>query len=543
MNISNMKIGVRLGLGFGLILLLVVVLVAFVVMQMFAMSSGAGKIEDDLSSRSRAITLITSVKDNGISSMEMLLSTNSDHHATVIKQIEERNKSIAGIVESMDRDFANSPEGEKKLLADMKKYRGLYVSGLEKVMHLLKTGKQEQATYVAGEEMIPALDPFLMAIKRLDEHQGKKLDASIAQIRQTAGSIRNMVIMVGAIVVLLGMFSASYIVLSITRPLNRMRTTITEVGKNDDFTRRIAISSTDEVGETAQAFDGLMASLQQILGQMLEGADKVSALAKSLSSSSGHVADRSSSQSESTSAMATTVEEMTASINHISDSAREALDISRQSGNFSAEGGEIIQQVAAGVSRIAETVRDTSRNIEEMGQRSNQVSSIVQVIKDIANQTNLLALNAAIEAARAGEQGRGFAVVADEVRKLAERTTNATEEISGMIGMMQSSTHNAVATMSASVDQVNSGVTLANQAGVSIDQIKSGAARVVDVVNDISSALVQQSSASSDLSTQVENVARMTEENSAASIKTALDADNLQELASNMRAAVGRFKI
>ncbi len=543
MNISNMKIGVRLGLGFGLILLLVVVLVAFVVMQMFAMSSGAGKIEADLSSRSRAITLITSVKDNGISSMEMLLSTNSDHHATVIRQIEERNKSIAGMVELMDRDSANSPEGEKKLLADMKKYRGLYVSGLEKVMHLLKTGKQEQATYVAGEEMIPALDPFLMAIKRLDEHQGKKLDASIAQIRQTAGSIRNMVIMVGAIVVLLGMFSASYIVLSITRPLNRMRTTITEVGKNDDFTRRIAISSTDEVGETAQAFDGLMTSLQQILGQMLEGADKVSVLAKSLSSSSGYVADRSSSQNKSTSAMATTVEEMTASINHISGSAREALDISRQSGNFSAEGGEIIQQVAAGVSRIAETVRDTSRNIEEMGQRSNQVSSIVQVIKDIANQTNLLALNAAIEAARAGEQGRGFAVVADEVRKLAERTTNATEEISGMIGMMQSSTHNAVATMSASVDQVNSGVTLANQAGVSIDQIKSGAARVVDVVNDISSALVQQSSASSDLSTQVENVARMTEENSAASIKTALDADNLQELASNMRAAVGRFKI
>lgn len=542
MNVRNMKIGVRLGLGFGLILLLVVILVAFVVTQLSTMTQGTEKIESDLSGRTRALALIMHVKDNGTSSMEMLLSTNSDYHATVIKQIEERNRSIDGIIESMERDLAGSQEGNT-FLADIKKQRGLYAAGLEKVMALLKTGKQEQAAYVAGEEMIPALDPFLTAVMRLDERQGKHLDASIAQIKQSASSVRNMGIVVGVAVVLLGLFSAGYIVLSITRPLNRMRTVIMEVGKNDDFTQRIAIDSMDEVGETAQAFDGLMASLQGIFGQVLESADKVSALAKSLSFASGDAANRSSNQSESTSAMAAAVEEMTVSINHISSGAREALDISRQSGNLSSEGGEIIQQVAAEVSRIAETVRDTSRNIGEVGLHSNQISSIIQVIKDIASQTNLLALNAAIEAARAGEQGRGFAVVADEVRKLAERTSSATEEISSMIGVMQDSAHNAVAAMDASVDQVNNGVTLANQAGASIDQIKGGALRVVDVVNDISSALAEQSSASNDLSRQVENVARMTEENSTAVAKTAIEADNLQELASAMRAAVGRFKI
>lgn len=542
MQIRNMKISVRLGFGFGLILMLVAFLVAFVIVQMSAQTKGMKEIEFALSSKSNAISLITAVKDNGIASMEMLLSTNSDHHANANKHITERSQSIERIIESMGREFADSPE-DLKLLAAMQKQRALYVSGLDKVTHLLKTGKQAQAAYVAGEEMIPWLDPFLKAIQNLDDYQGKKLVATIDRIDQMANSIRNMVIMAGAIVLLLGLFSAVYIVHSIKQPLNQMRNVIIEVGKNDDFTRRIALSSSDEVGETAQAFDGLIASFQQIMGQVLESADKVSAFAKDLSSSSGHVAARSSSQSESTAAMAAAVEEMTVSINHISDNAREALDISRQSGNLSTEGGEIIQQAALEMSRIADTVRETSRSIEEVGQHSNQISSIVQVIKDIASQTNLLALNAAIEAARAGEQGRGFAVVADEVRKLAERTTNATEEISGMIDVMQNSANKAVTAMSASVDQVSSGVTLANQAGSSIKQIKSGASRVVDVVNDISTALEEQSSTSSDLSGQVENVARMTEENSAVSANTALQAENLQELASAMRASVGRFRI
>jgi methyl-accepting chemotaxis protein len=241
--------------------------------------------------------------------------------------------------------------------------------------------------------------------------------------------------------------------------------------------------------------------------------------------------------------MAATVEQVTVSINHVSESAREALEISRKSGDLSSQGGNIIHNAATEMKQIAETVRLTSSTIEDLGQQSNQISSVVQVIKDVADQTNLLALNAAIEAARAGEQGRGFAVVADEVRKLAERTTKATEEITHMIATIQNSAHAAVASMGEAVEQVGGGVALAEQAGDAINQIKEGAGQVITVVNDISSALVEQSSASNDIASHVERVAQMSEENSAAAGETASAANHLEQLSGTMRAAVSRFRI
>jgi methyl-accepting chemotaxis protein len=369
----------------------------------------------------------------------------------------------------------------------------------------------------------------------LHDRAAEKRDAATATLVITAA--------VTGILLLVAILTAWLSARSITGPLNQMRTTITEVEKNGDFTRRIPVNNEDEVGQTAKSFNELMAALQQTLGQILDSVGRVSDAALSVSSSSSQVATSSSSQSEATSAMAAAVEQMTVSINHVSDSAHEAVDISRKSGKLSTEGGEVIHKAAAEMSQIAETVRDTAQAIAELGQHSNQISSIVQVIKDVADQTNLLALNAAIEAARAGEQGRGFAVVADEVRKLAERTTKATEEITQMIASMQHSARAAVSTMDSAVDQVSGGVSLAKQAGSAIVQIKDGAEQVVGVVNDISSALAEQSSASNDIAAQVEKVAQMTEENSAAAAETASAANNLQILADSMQAAVSRFKI
>lgn len=363
------------------------------------------------------------------------------------------------------------------------------------------------------------------------------------QTQSYVGSIGRFALFAGIMAMIMGSLLAFFMPRAITRPLNLMKGVITEVQRNHDLTRRIAVDGHDEVGQTADAFNRLMDVLQSALGDILHNVSKVSDAAHMLSTSSNQVAASSAQQSEAATAMAATVEEVTVSINHVSESAREAQQIASRTGDLSSQGGTIIHNAAEEMKHIADTVRQTSAMIENLGQQSNQISSVVQVIKDVAEQTNLLALNAAIEAARAGEQGRGFAVVADEVRKLAERTTLATQEISGVIGAIQGSTRTAVMSMSTAVTQVNGGVALAQQAGDSINQIKEGAVQVINVVNDISSALVEQSVASNDIASNVERVAQMSEANRGSTGEAASAATHLEQLANTMRIAVSQFKI
>lgn len=325
-------------------------------------------------------------------------------------------------------------------------------------------------------------------------------------------------------------------------PARQLQTTMLEISNTGDFTRRVVVGSKDEIGQTASAFNDLIGNLQNTFRELHEGIEKVAESSHFLLTSSQQVANSSANQSEAASAMSATVEEVTVSISHVSEGASEALVISRNSGNFSEQGGEIIYHAAEEMKRISGTVRKSSLSIKDLEEQSNQISFIVRVIKEIADQTNLLALNAAIEAARAGEQGRGFAVVADEVRNLANRTTKAIAEIKQLISNIQTASQAAVDNMAATVIQVDGGVTLAQQAGDAISQIKAGSTQVVKTVSDISSALVEQSAASNNIAVHIEKVAQMAEENSAAAVKTADAANQLAQLAKEMRITVNRFK-
>jgi methyl-accepting chemotaxis protein len=317
------------------------------------------------------------------------------------------------------------------------------------------------------------------------------------------------------------------------------------------ITRRIAAGDlTAEVncpaGDTTSVLAG-MKEMQQTLRKMIEeivrGAEQLSSASGELLHASEEVGMRSRQQSESASSMAAAVEEMTVGIGQVAENAREAHTISVHASDLSATGTRIIQSAASEMNKISEAVQSSSAIIEDLGRQSDQITSIVNTIKEIADQTNLLALNAAIEAARAGEQGRGFAVVADEVRKLAERTTLSTAEIAGMVGKIQNGTRSAVDSMQTGVEQAGKGVDLARQAGTSINEIREGSARVMDVVNSISDSIREQGTVSSEIARNIEQIAQMSEESANAVQHTTEAARHLQQLSTALHNSVSRFKL
>ena len=289
---------------------------------------------------------------------------------------------------------------------------------------------------------------------------------------------------------------------------------------------------------------GLMVgSLRQLVSEINNDANRLVANAEQIAHASDEVAHAAEQQADATSAMAAAIEELTVSSNHISDSARETAHDTNEAVQLSGQGAARVHQASQAIQKISTTVSDASGRIRALEERAKQVSSIANVIKDIAGQTNLLALNAAIEAARAGEQGRGFAVVADEVRKLAERTSSATTEIEQMILGIQQDTVGAVDAMSAALPEVQEGVQLANSASESLLAIEDGARRTLERVGEVADATQEQSAASTSIAQRVEQIANMVEETTTTIRNTATTAHQLEGIAINLKQLVGKFKV
>ena len=363
---------------------------------------------------------------------------------------------------------------------------------------------------------------------------------------QKAGAARTSMLLnlvVSGLILLITIALSFKVMMDIVGQLKRLHDTIGNIQRDNDLTRRLDVTNNDEIGRTAQAFNTLVDSLQASIRRVNESAARVLQFSELIASTSAQLSSSTSYQSEAASSMAAAVEEMTVSIEQVSDNARQVQDVSQSSSARANEGSAVILQVSEDMRHIAEAVHDSAVIMEELGQQSDQIYSIVQVIKDIADQTNLLALNAAIEAARAGEQGRGFAVVADEVRKLAERTTRSTEEIAAMIEKIQGGTRQAIQSLEVGVERVNREVDMAQQAGESIQQIRSGTEQVGHAVSGISNAIREQSAASTEIAKQVEKVAQMSEEISAATVKSAETATEMKDLAQGLQKQVAQFKV
>ncbi|TXH30178.1 MAG: methyl-accepting chemotaxis protein [Burkholderiaceae bacterium] len=309
-----------------------------------------------------------------------------------------------------------------------------------------------------------------------------------------------------------------------------------------ELSSHIQLAARDELRFVAAGFNAMAEAMRGLIAGIKGNAGEVADAARDLVTASGQIHVASQKQSDAASNMAAAVEQMTVGIEHIARGVGAADELAVRSGELSRDGGAIVASVVQEISEIAVSVAESARTVEELGERSGQISAIVGVIGDIAAQTNLLALNAAIEAARAGEQGRGFAVVADEVRNLAARTANSTREISEMVKSIQQGTAGAVAGMEQGVERVNAGVARAEKAGEAMARIRQAAEQVQATVAEISHALREQSSASTEIAQQVEMIARMAEENGLAVASNHQTAASLGTLADTLLGNVGRFR-
>jgi len=327
----------------------------------------------------------------------------------------------------------------------------------------------------------------------------------------------------------------------LARTTNTLLEEMNRFAEGDLTVQVIPERQNDHVGRLFQGFNKSVQNIREIVESVTEAVQATASASTEISSSAEEMAAGAQEQSSQTTEIASAVEEMTKTILETSQNSSKSAEAAKNAGAVAKEGGRVVDQTIEGMNRIADVVRKSAETVHALGKGSDQIGEIVQVINDIADQTNLLALNAAIEAARAGEQGRGFAVVADEVRKLAERTTKATKEIAIMIRQIQQDTGGAVESMNKGTEEVEKGISLADKAGQSLKEIIVGVEEVMDMSTQVAAASEEQSSAAEQISKNIEAISGVTQESATGVQQIARAAEDLNRLTVNLQELTSRF--
>jgi methyl-accepting chemotaxis protein len=372
----------------------------------------------------------------------------------------------------------------------------------------------------------------------------EELNAGQARSEESSRNAGFSILLVALVGTGAGALLAGLLIFAVTRRICYVRDHVRDVAHGEgDLTRRLHITRDDEIGEMGVQLNFFLDELEKIVCEVVAEANDIAAASEELSSTAAQISRNSAAQREETLSVAAAIQEMAATVLEVSNNSSQASTSAQQAEEVARGGGEIVRSTVATIRALAEQTRDSSSHIQELGSASHQIGRIIGVIDDIADQTNLLALNAAIEAARAGEQGRGFAVVADEVRKLAERTSSATHEITGMVTSIQSGTQSAVQAMNNSSSRVEAGVKDAMEAGSALERIITSAGEVQQVVLQIATAAHEQSSTTEQVAQNMDRIAQMVEQSFSAAEESARAVQGLSGQARKLQSLVAQFKV
>ena len=538
----NLKIGLRLGLGFACMALLIAIMALFAFVQIGKLQEQVDRIaKSNVAKMQASLEAFGSIQSIWRSVAMIVAVDDPGFRATERAAIEKVRADYREALKKLD-DLETDEKG-KDLIVKAKEAIKLAGAANNKALDSAMAGNQAEADK-AALLADPLMKELLIKFSDMSVYQKEQVDYSYKTAVETYKSAVLGLAVSCVIAILIAIACAALITRSITAPLGRMRSMIQDIAQGEgDLTKRLDASSKDELGEVSRWFNTFIEKLHSIISQISKATVEVASAATELHSTAEQMATGVEEVAAQAGTVATAGEEMSATSGDIAQSCQFAAEGSQQASAAAVSGARVVDETIAVMNSIAERVKKSARAVESLGARSDQIGEIVGTIEDIADQTNLLALNAAIEAARAGEQGRGFAVVADEVRALAERTTRATREIGEMIKAIQHETKGAVIAMEEGVVEVAKGSEKAANSGKALEQILEQINSVTTQIGQVATAAEEQTATTSEITNNMQQITEVVAQTASGSQESAAAANQLSALAEHLRKIVGQFKL
>jgi methyl-accepting chemotaxis protein len=541
-KMGNLKIGVRLGIGFGALILLVFVMAIFSYTEFKNIKTQMNQITRSNTPKIEATFDISVATQNVVKAITLLVAIeDKDNRTKQLQAIEKERGSYRDALKKLE-ELENNDDG-KALITKLKESIQTMAAANNKIIEFVSNGKQAEADKALSDS-IPLMGLATKSADDIMEYQKKRIGVRTKLADSAYASALTGLAVITSISLLIGLTASILMSRSITRPIHDLKEIMRDIAEGEgDLTKNMNMTSRDELGELAKWFDDFMDKMQASMDVIKQTTHQVAAAAVQLHKTAEQIATGSEEVAAQAGTVATAGEEMSATSSDIAQNCSMAAEGSRQASAAAVSGAKVVDETIAVMGRIADRVKDTAKTVESLGERSEQIGEIVGTIQDIADQTNLLALNAAIEAARAGEQGRGFAVVADEVRALAERTTKATKEISEMIRVIQNETRNAVSAMEIGVGEVVTGSEKAAESGRALESILEQINEVTMQINQVATAAEEQTATTAEISSNMHQITEVVAQTSHGAYESATAANQLSGLAGDLSKIVNQFKV
>jgi methyl-accepting chemotaxis protein len=511
--IKNIKIGPRLGMGFALILAMTVIIAIVGIWRLNGVAASTHEMMDQPLAKERMFTDWYGQNFGAIRRTQAIIKSTDASLGAYFKEdgiaTAQQVVELARQVEPMIKGAA-----EKALYEKIMAQRKLYSVARDSALKAKAAGDNDEAVKVLDQAYTPVAKAYQDLLQDMVKLQRSEIDATARGIDATASLSTQLIALLAACAVGFGVVFSWLLTVGITRPI-RQAVELAETVAGGDLTHTISATGKDETAALLRALGNMNDSLVKIVSEVRTGTDAISTASGEISAGNHDLSARTEQQASSLEETAASMEELTSTVKQNADNARQANQLSKTASDVAAQGGAVVGQVIVTMGSINESAR--------------KIVDIIGVIDGIAFQTNILALNAAVEAARAGEQGRGFAVVASEVRTLAQRSAAAAKEIKTLIGD--------------SVDKVDAGARLVDQAGATMEQVVASIRRVTDIMGEITMASQEQTDGIEQVNQAIGQMDQVTQQNAALVEESAAAAESMQDQASKLAQVVGVFKL